>query len=361
MSEALYHPELGYYARETRQVGREGDFFTSVSVGPLFGNLLARRFLSEWQELGSPTRWRIIELGAHDGTLAADILGALQQLSPVAFTAVEYAICEPLPRIQRIQRATLQPFSGKVVLTDGPGPLAASPLPGIVFGNELLDALPFHLIEWRTGQWHECRVGCDSDGGFFWNADEPLVEPQLIESVSLLGENFPEGYRTEVRTNIHGFLEPLTRCISAGLLLWPDYGFARPDYYLPERYRGTLRTFSNHRAAEDPLVTPGEVDITAHVDFTAVAESAIALGCQVRAFRNQGAWLTEIGREWLLSLEGQPQANLLRQFQTLTHPAHLGGCFHILELAWKSPTAPAQSEIDLHRLALRACPPPLSQ
>ncbi|MEO8615472.1 MAG: SAM-dependent methyltransferase [Luteolibacter sp.] len=361
MAVALYHPELGYYARETRQVGRGGDFFTSVSVGPLFGNLLARRFLSEWQELGSPARWRIIECGAHDGTLAADVLDALQQLNAVAFAAVEYAICEPLPRLRSAQRATLQPFSGKVVLIDELGSLAAFPLPGIVFGNELLDALPFHLLEWCSGRWHECRVGCDSEGGFFWNTDNPVVDPLLIEAVDVLGENFPEGYRTEVRTNIRSFLEPLTRCISTGLLLWPDYGFARPDYYLPERHRGTLRTFSSHRAAEDPLATPGEIDITAHVDFTAVAESAIALGCQVRAFRNQGAWLTEIGREWLLSLEGRPQVDLLRQFQTLTHPAHLGGSFHILELAWKNPSAPALPATDLHRLALHACPPPLSQ
>lgn len=361
MGLALYHPELGYYARETRQVGRGGDFFTSVSVGPLFGNLLARRFLREWKELGSPPRWRIIECGAHDGTLAADILRAIQQLNPTAFAALEYAIPEPLPRLQTAQRATLHPFSGKVIFTDELGPLAAAPLPGIIFGNELLDALPFHLIEWRTGRWHECRVGYDSEGGFFWNTDDIVADPQLIEAVEKLGENFPEDYRTEVRTNIRGLLEPLTRCISTGLLLWLDYGFAQPDYYLPERHRGTLRTFSNHRAAEDPLATPGEIDITSHVDFTAIAESAIALGCEVRAFCNQGAWLTEIGREWLLSLEGQPQVDLVRQFQTLTHPAHLGSSFHILELAWKNPSVPTLSATDLHRLALRACPPPLSQ
>ena len=361
MGLALYHPQLGYYARETRQVGRGGDFFTSVSVGPLFGNLLARRILSEWLELGSPDRWRIVESGAHDGTLAADILGAIQQLNPTAFAALEYVICEPLPRLQAAQRTTLQPFKGSVIFLDGPGSLAAAPLPGIVFGNELLDALPFHLIEWRAGRWHDCRVGCDSEGRFFWNTDDLVDDPLLIEAVEGLGKNFPEGYRTEVRTNIRSFLEPLTRCISTGLLLWLDYGFAQPDYYLPERHRGTLRTFSKHRAAEDPLVTPGEIDITAHVDFTALAKNAIALGCQIRVFRNQGAWLTETGREWLLSLEGQEKGDLLRQFQTLVHPAHLGGSFHILELAWKKPSVPAASETDLHRLALRACPPPMSQ
>jgi SAM-dependent MidA family methyltransferase len=170
--------------------------------------------------------------------------------------------------------------------------------------------------------------------------------------LSSLGENFPENYRTEVRTNFRTFLEPLLSCLSSGLLVWPDYGFARPEYYHPDRTTGTLRTFSKHRAAEDPLATPGEIDITAHVDFTAVAQAAAELGCRIGGFRNQGAWLTEVGREWLLSWEGSPQPQALRQFQTLTHPAHLGGSFHVLELLWNRPDVLTARENDLHRLAL---------
>jgi len=358
MAAALYEPELGYYARGTRQVGRGGDFFTSVSVGPLFGNLLARRFLREWRELGSPGRWRILECGAHDGTLAADVLTSLRELDAAAFAALEYAICEPLPRLRAAQRETLGKFGATVAFADGPDSLAENPLPGVIFGNELLDALPFHVVEWRSGGWRECLVGLDSKGNFIWQTDDTITDPLLLEALAPLGGNFPEGYRTEVRTNFHSFLEPLTRCLSSGLLLWPDYGFARPEFYLPERHQGTLRTFSKHRAGDDPLATPGEIDITAHVDFTAVAEAALALGCHLRCFRNQGAWLTETGREWLLSLEGAPANDLLRQFQTLTHPSHLGGSFHMLELAWQNPAAATLSETDSHRLALCACPVP---
>ena len=146
--------------------------------------------------------------------------------------------------------------------------------------------------------------------------------------------------------------KPLTRGLSAGFLLWLDYGFARPEYYSPDRKSGTLRTFSNHRAAENPLATPGEIDITAHVDFTAVAEAAIVLGCQPLGFQNQGAWLTGVGREWLLAQEGTADRSALRQFQTLTHPAHLGGCFHVLELAWNPPAAPATPPETWHRLGI---------
>ena len=329
MAAALYHPELGYYARKTRQVGRSGDFFTSVSVGPLFGELLARRFLREWRESGSPVRWRIIEFGAHDGTLAADILGALARLETAAFAALEYAIPEPLPLLQAAQRRTLAKFPGKIQFIADPAELAADPLPGIAFGNELLDALPFHLVEWQAGGWCDCHVAIDARGEFIWETRASSL-PQL----GLLGENFPEGYRTEIRTSYRDFLEPLTRCLSSGLLLWPDYGFARPEYYQPERTAGTLRTFSKHRVAENPLIAPGEIDITAHVDFTAVAEAAMALGCVPLLFQNQGAWLTAVGRDWLLAQEGEPDRVALRQFQTLTHPAHLGGSFHVLELAW---------------------------
>jgi SAM-dependent MidA family methyltransferase len=351
MTMALYEPSLGYYAREPRQVGREGDFFTSVSVGPLFGGLLARRFLQEWREAGSPGRWRIVECGAHDGTLAADILGALLRLDPQAFAALEYAIPEPLPLLQAAQRVTLAGFLEKLRIIDDARELCADPLPGVVFGNELLDALPFHVVECRAGSWWECRVGLGPDSNFAWESVPASGDPALTDALAALGNDFPEGYRTEVRTNFRDFLAPLADCLSSGLFVWPDYGFARPEYYHPDRTTGTLRTFSKHRAAENPLTDPGGIDITAHVDFTAVAEAALSLGCQAPLFKSQGAWLTETGRDWLLSQEGNPDVAALRQFQTLTHPAHLGGGFQVLEFSWNQ-AHKKSSQADFHRLAL---------
>jgi SAM-dependent MidA family methyltransferase len=355
MAAALYHPQLGYYAREARQVGRDGDFFTSVSVGPLFGELLARRFLQEWRELGSPEKWRIIECGAHDGTLAADILTAISRLAPAALTALEYVISEPLPLLREAQRETLVGFEKSTRFLASVDELDPPPLPGIAFGNELLDALPYHLVEMHPGGWRECQVATDPHGNFIWENNHPITDPPLRDALAVLGSTFPIGYRTEVRTNFQSFLAPLTGSLSSGLLLWPDYGFARPEYYDPYRTSGTMRTFSKHRASDNPLETPGEIDITAHVDFTAVAEAAIALGCHPTAFQNQGAWLTGLSRDWLLSLEGNPDATALRQFQTLTHPAHLGGSFHMLELSWNRPGRES-SPTEKHRLALQITP-----
>jgi SAM-dependent MidA family methyltransferase len=349
MAAALYDPQHGYYASGTRQIGRAGDFFTSVSVGPLFGTLLARRFLREWHESDCPQRWRIIECGAHDGSLAADILTEIQAQDARAFEALEYSIPEPLPALQAAQRKALAGFAETMRFPADAAALADDPLPGIAFGNELLDALPCHIVEWRENRWLECRVAANAEGGFTWQTGD-IHDPLLIAALAPLGSAFPEGYRTEVRTSYAGFLAPLARALDGGLMVWVDYGFARPDYYHPDRTAGTFRTFSKHRPGENPLAQPGEADLTAHVDFTAVAEAAISLGGQPLVFQNQGAWLTGIARDWLLEQEGNPNPQALRQFQTLTHPAHLGRAFHVLELSWRrSPTQDDRATLD-HRL-----------
>jgi SAM-dependent MidA family methyltransferase len=337
METALYHPQGGYYARGPGQVGREGDFFTSVSVGPLFGKLLARRFLNFWDEVGKPAHWRVIECGAHDGTLAADIIGSLQSMNPQAFCGLEYAICEPLPGLRAAQHAQLRDHAAKVRIVANPAELATSPLPGLAFGNEVLDALPFHVVEWQAGRWLVLAVATGPDDSFAWEPLE-IQNPALLAALEPLGSGFPDGYRSEVRTALAGFLAPLAHAFppGQGLMIWIDYGYSRPDYYHPNRSTGTLRTWCHHHPAENPLDSPGQIDISAHVDFTAVASAAIRLGGLPLAFEPQGSWLTRHGRDWLLSMEGRPDPKSLRQFQTLTHPGQLGGSFHVLELTWQA-------------------------
>ncbi len=332
MAAALYEPHHGYYAKNTTQVGKDGDFFTSVSVGPLFGQLLARRFLAQWHSIGKPTAWRIIECGAHDGKLANDILDAIRVLDQPAYDSLEYVIPEPLEELRRSQQDRLRPHADHFISTPDMSRLTQSPLPGIAFGNELLDALPCHLIEMHASNWHERYVTVSGES-LDWKR-LPIQDADLQAAVNTLGSAFPEGYCTEVRTNLASTLEPLTQCLIDGTMFWIDYGFAREDYYHPDRITGTLRTFYQHQADEDPLQNIGESDITAHVDFTAVKEAAESLGGNATLFRNQGAWLTDLAREWLLSMEGQPNPSLMRQFQTLTHPAQLGSSFHVLELSW---------------------------
>lgn len=327
MAMALYDLEHGYYARHTGQVGRHGDFFTSVSTGPLFGKLLARRFLHAWETLGSPARWRVTECGAHDGTLAADVMREMRTLSPAASAALEYTIVEPLPVLRAAQAARFKGAPQRIRQVIAPADLAADPLPGIVFGNEVLDALPCRLFIRQLGQWREKHVVSAPGGGFTW-AYPPATDPGIGPR--------PDGYETEWRDNIAGFLGPLVRTLSAGWLIWIDYGFARPDYYDVFRSSGTLRMFSRHAAGDDPLDSPGLRDITAHVDFTTVAEAGASLGFAPALFESQGAWLTRLAAPLLAAGEAFSPSEI-RQFQTLVHPAHLGARFHVLEQSFGGP------------------------
>lgn len=329
MAAALYHPRFGYYARTHRQVGREGDFFTSVSAGPLFGRLLARHALDFWEELGRPAAWRLIELGAHTGHLAADVLEEISHLQPSAFSSLTYAVIEPLEKLAAAQRATLSRFPQVEIVND---PAALDPAPTLLFANEVIDALPFEVIESDGESWHRLGVTTGpGNGSFVWHDLGPA--PAWTSPLPPR----PAGYRTEVRPQLREFLAPLARLVRPGRMLWFDYGFERDDYYDPFRTAGTLRTFSRHRAGDDPLDSPGVRDITAHVDFTSLREAAESLGGRVLRFENQSRFLTALARPLLVSLEGRTDdatLKLLRNFQTLTHPGQLGSRFHAFETAF---------------------------
>ena len=341
MAAALYDETDGYYSRPQRKVGQKGDFFTSVSVGPLFGSLLARRFLRHWRDIGRPKAWRIVECGAHDGTLARDVLNSLATLDAACLAGLEYCTIEPSEFLRARQHETLSGFHDVVRIMPAPEPIDDPP-PGLIFGNEVLDALPCDAVEWRDRQWWLRCVDCDDAMKFGWTL-KPMENDELAACLEQPGDRFPEGYRTEIRTNYGGFLQPLLSMVREALMLWIDYGFARDDYYSPLRNEGTLRAYARHAASDDVLQDPGASDLTAHVDFTTLAETAHALGAEVIEFRNQGAWLTELARDWLLSMENQPKPADLRAFQTLAHPAQLGAKFHAIELSWDRKLSAADS------------------
>ncbi|WP_343225948.1 class I SAM-dependent methyltransferase [Luteolibacter marinus] len=335
LTAALYDPADGYYARPAGQVGRGGDFYTSVSTGSLFGRLLARHIAAWHRECDSPARWRIIEAGANDGSLAADILNGLADLG--ADAGLEYVIIEPLPQIAAAQCAKVPSAS----IVPDPGSLAVDPLPAFVLGNEVLDALPFHVIETTPDGWQELGVTLDDRDRFIWHALGP-APADLIHDLPL----FSPGYRTEVRSSVAAFLKSFA--LFRGRMLWIDYGYPRPDYYHASRTTGTLRTFSRHRAAEDPLEAPGEIDITAHVDFTALARDVASLGGKVIRFEPQSRFLTELARPWLLELEGRTDPDARKDilaFQTLTHPGHLGARFHVFEASFGENQPPCRTAI----------------
>jgi len=354
MAAALYHPEFGYYSDPERKIGRHGDFFTSVSVGPVFATILARWVLARWQALDRPDAWRLAELGAHDGTLMGELVAELQRLDARATAGLTITVSEPLVARRPILKQAFADLPvAAVEVIDPATPTPPQGLPGVLIANEVLDALPCHLVEFEGTMWVELMVADAGDGRLILQPGA-ISEKWLTAATDRLGARFPPGYRTEIRS-YREFLQQLRELLLRGSFLFLDYGFARPEFYHPDRHQGTLRTFSQHRAGDDPLEAPGQQDLTAHVDFTAVAKAAEALGMEPTRFQPQEKFLIETGREWIESLADLTQeerAPLVRQFQTLTHPAQLGARFHALELGWWCPLDPEAARLARERLAL---------
>jgi SAM-dependent MidA family methyltransferase len=348
MELSLYCPNFGYYEHLHGSPGRKGDFFTSVSVGPLFGELLAAQF-ADWHlsnaEGGTRTaEWQIVEAGAHDGRLAADILGWLKEHGADFFRSVQYWILEPSARRQRSQESTLAEFAGKVRWIDTWDPLPEGGVQGVIFANELLDAMPVHRFGWDAaqGEWFEWGVGLDGSD-FVWARMELKIQNEKLKMGEKAGELsslsphstlegvLPEGFTTETCPLASDWWGQAARVLKRGKLVTFDYGLEAEQFFAPERRDGTLRAYHQHRQNNDLLARPGEQDLTAHVNFTAIREAGENEGLKTETFESQGQFLTRVVarsaerpefKEWF-----SPRA---RQFQTLTHPEHLGRAFRVL-------------------------------
>jgi SAM-dependent MidA family methyltransferase len=331
MARALYDPEHGYYGGSKARVGRRGDFFTNVSVGPLFGRLLARQFAEMWQRLGAPADFVIVEQGAHGGDFAADALAALREFDPACFAATTVWLVEPLAGMRQTQGERLRDFgTAKARWTDAVVNLPA--FHGVHFSNELLDAFPVHRVCWRGNRWVERRV--DFQEGRFLFVDAELASEELRAHLAGLPP-VPTNYETEVNLAVAPWLAEVASRLHAGFVLAIDYGYPREEYYRPERSSGTLSAYAAHQRAPDPLQRPGEIDLTAHVDFTTLAEAAASLGLELAGFTDQHHFMVGLSRlhfpdDQSLSAAGQQD---LRAFQTLMHPGLMGRSFHAICLA----------------------------
>jgi SAM-dependent MidA family methyltransferase len=333
MAAALYDRSAGYYSRADR-VGRAGDFYTSVSTGAVFGELMAGQFREIWEMLGRPPDFAIVERGANDGTFAADVLASSRAHAPEFHASLTYWIDEPMPGLAARQAETLSGFPGR--WRQG-SPQGAT---GVFFANELLDAVPFRRVVRRRGSWRELCVGLGPAGEFQWT-EAPLLDRTACARLAQLGSDFPDGYETEIAPAVGSEIRLAAATIAHGALFFIDYGFCASDYYDPARRTGTFRCYRQHQSHENPFDAVGETDITAHVDFSFAAAAARASGCHVAAFLDQSRFLTGAASATLLAMDGDrsPAAvSWRRQFQSLTHPGHLGRAFQVLLLT-KAPGA----------------------
>jgi SAM-dependent MidA family methyltransferase len=341
MELALYHPAGGYYRREREKprAGRKGDFFTSVSAGPLFGRLLARQFLEMWEKMGRPAPFWIVEQGAEDGRLALDILAWCRDEAPDFFAALRYGIFEIGSPSRGAQEKVLAAagFEKKTAwIGDMDNWEGRRIVAGVFFSNELVDAFPVHRVVRRDGAWREFHVALDEQGRFAWG-ERKIEDAALGEAVKQLPTL--DGYATEINLRARRWMEWLAQTWVFGYVVTIDYGFPASIYYAPFRTQGTLSGYREHRRVEDLLAEPGSCDLTAHVDFTALARIGEKAGLAMLGFLDQQHFLTGIAHDELEDRAG-PKAGIaenLRAWQTLTHPDYLGTRFQVLVHAKGAP------------------------
>ena len=327
MARALFEPGLGYYASGRASIGRAGDFYTNVSVGGIFGRVIAAQCAEIWDRLGRPDAFAIVEQGANDGRLAADLLEALQADYPECFANVRYILVEPFPELAIRQKSTLATHADRVRWVDELD--ALPPFAGVHFTNEYADALPVRVFVQGQGRWLERHVTLREGKLVFADlasSDIPAVLPAGVAS----------GYVAEFSPEAAPWISSVADKLTAGLMLCVDYGFPREQLYAPWRAAGTLSCYRAHRRDDHPLEAPGEKDLTAHVDFTGLAEAGLAAGLELAGFTDQYHFLVGTGTPLLLAMEAgaaSPQRDAdLRAIKSLLHPEMMGTQFKYLAL-----------------------------
>lgn len=342
MHEALYAPGLGYYSAGSRKLGREGDFTTAPQISPLFGAALARQAAQVMRASGPD----ILELGAGSGALAAAMLAALNEPAALAEPAQlpeRYLLLEVSPDLRERQRRLIAEqvphLARRVHWLDR----LPDSFRGLIVANELLDAMPVHVFDWHADRGDgsaeapgesvvgEAGVAISSSGALEWTSRP--AGGALRDVVQGLARTWQWStpYRSEVGLIAQAFIATIARVLERGAALFIDYGFAAREYYHPQRSMGTLRCHYRHRAHDDPFYLPGLCDITAHVDFSAIAAQGTRAGLQLAGFTTQAHLLINCGITDLLlrtppsdAARYLPQANAV---QRLLSPAEMGELF----------------------------------
>ncbi len=291
MALALYDPAQGYYSTASQRIGRAGDFYTSSSISGHFGNLLARQIQAIWHALGQPADFTVVECGAGTGDLAADILTALGTDVPDILHHLRYVIDERSPAMRAAQAARLAAFPEQVrwqTLDE----LSGAPVTGLIFSNELVDALPVHLLTRRQGQYLEGLVSV-SRGQLclIWGTS---TLPHDFAAYLALGEiELAEDEQCEVALDALDWLTKAAAALARGYLVTIDYGDTGP--HLSGRPTGTIRGFTRHHVSEDLLANPGQQDLTADVNFSALIQHGVHHGLRCVRLTRQADYLIQLG------------------------------------------------------------------
>jgi len=335
MELALYHPQFGYYMRQSagadhERIGWSGDFYTSSDVYPILGRALAAQARQMDELVSCPTPFTIVEMGAGKGLLARDCLAAIHVEQDDFASRVRYVLIERSPAMRELQRQNLVPWLSKpglVTWVEDLDGLAPQSVTGLFFSNELIDAFPVHRIQVTVGQTEELYV--DYRDGRFVDCLKPLSAVALAQYLQQLNATWPEGYRTEVNLQAMDWMEQVARLMDRGFVLTIDYGHTAQDLYGPERKNGTFLCYFQQQTNEDPFIRVGEQDMTAHVDFSSLASVGEKQGLHVTGFTNQMSFLMGLGVEEMIG-ELKPESPEFRAAIHLLKPDGMGTTFKVL-------------------------------
>ena len=328
MEMALYEPGWGYYSAGATRFGTDGDFITAPQVSPLFSRCVARQC---GQVLAGMSGGAILELGAGLGIMAR---GMMLELEALAVLPDNYLILEPSADLRLRQKelftATIPHLLPRITWLET---LPEQPLNGVIIANEVLDALPVERILLDNGALHELRAGHDGDD-FYW-IETPCQDERISTAWEKIAADLPAplpgSYRTEISLRAGAWVQSISAILQQGVMLLIDYGYPRHEYYHPQRAGGTLLCHYRHRSHEDPFCYPGLQDISASVDFTAVAEAALQSGLQLAGYTSQAHFLLGCGlTELAVSVQegtDQPDPTISGQVKRLTLPGEMGERF----------------------------------
>ena len=301
---ALYDPEFGYYRSHAQRIGREGDFYTSSHLHPVFGAMVAKQTVEMWQILGRPGDFTILEMGAGEGHVCRDIMAWLRRGMDGGskeegeedhsrhefYESLRYVIVEKNHRQILRQKEHIGDHGKRVSWLDEAA--GAGEITGCVFSNELLDAFPVHLVRMEE---ELKEVFVDHDGRAFRETPGPLSSDLLSRHFSRAGIRLEPGHVTEVNLRIRDWLSEVNTVLGRGFIFTVDYGYPAAEYYSEDRNRGTLMCYYRHQLSEDPFAHIGEQDITAHVDFSSLKYWGEEMGITTVGYCSQGAFLLSIG------------------------------------------------------------------
>jgi SAM-dependent MidA family methyltransferase len=323
---ALYHPTLGYYRSGKRRIGERGDYLTSPALGPLFGAIVGRQLAEVWERLDRPAAFDLVEIGADDARLTRDVLAWAARTNAAFAGALRPLLVEPDPETRSRQARTLAHLPAQPRWAASLAEIAPASITGCVLSNELIDAFPVRLFVMQGGLPREVRVSADAARRLVEVEDEAPASG-LPEHVARLVAALPEGARFEVNEDAPRWLGEVAAALGRGLVLTFDYGYPAADLYASWRTAGTLMAFYRHAVSADPLANVGEQDLTAHVDFTALALAGRAHGLTLAGFTSQREFLTALGIHEAVAAAGMDLAETLarrRAVVSLMDPAGLG-------------------------------------